>query len=96
MYLKITRIEGAFGTLYTRGIRGSLRSLNCKFAFPRFFFLKKIFDMNFFGNFEIFEKMKKFEKIEKFSKKIFFTRKKKIFFLVQSKFFFPKPSPTQG
>ena len=29
--VKITRIEGAFGTLYTRGIRGSLCSLNCKF-----------------------------------------------------------------
>ena len=33
-----TRIEGAFGTLYTQGIRGSLRSLNCKIASPRFFF----------------------------------------------------------
>ena len=74
----ITRIEGAFGTLYTRGVRGSLRSLNCKFAFPRSF-SKKIFTWNFFWEFWNFQKNEK--NLKKFSPE------KKSFFLVRSKKF---------
>ena len=47
--------------------------------------------MNFFGNFEIFEKMKKFEKIEKFSKKKFLSKKN--FFWSDQKNFWPKTIP---